>query len=114
MPGSTRYIVIIILASLLGIGAYFRYYVDLIRIGTIVEIRKDAILVQGAGPHDPAQVLYLGKKSRFHDSKDDETTLSALKVGDRVKVKLFPRSYGGIIHVRKYKTVRWVKVLPKR
>ncbi|MFH1963828.1 MAG: hypothetical protein ABIJ30_13325 [bacterium] len=106
--------IFIILALALGIGSYFKYYVDLIRIGTIVEIRKDAIVVQGAGPHDPAYILYLAKNSRFYNSKGGEIILSEFKVGERVRVKLFPRSYRGILLARKQKVVRWVKVFSEK
>lgn len=104
----------ILLALLLGTIAYFTYNIKFIRTGTIVEIRKDAIVVRGSGQHDPDYVFPVEEKSRFYDKDGNEISLSELKVGDHVKVKLFPRSYGGrgiSVIVRKQKTVRWIKIL---
>lgn len=108
-----RFIVFIILAVVLGIGAYFKYYVVYIRTGTIVEVREDTISVQGAGSHDPVHVLYFDRKSRFYNSKGGEITLSELKAGDHFKAKLFKKLYGGIVRARKYRTIKWLKILPE-
>lgn len=109
-----RAISFIVLATVLGIGSYIIFNAKYIRMGTIVDISKDAIVVQGTGAYDPAYVLPLDEKSRFYDSRGNEIALSELKVGSRVKVKLFPRSYGGIFLVRQQKTIRWLKVLSER
>jgi len=109
-----RAITIIVIVTVLGIGSYIIFNAKYIRTGTILDIRKDAIVLQGSGPHDPAYVLLLEEKSRFYNSKGHEIALSELKVGNRVQVKLFPRSYGRIFLVRQQKTIRWVKVLSER
>lgn len=104
----------ILLALLLGTGAYFTYNAKFIRTGTIVEIRKDAIVVRGSGQHDPDYVFPIEEKSRFYDRNGNEISLSELRVGDRVEIRLFPRSYGGrgiSVIVRKQKAIKWVKVL---
>jgi hypothetical protein len=103
-----------VLVIVLCVASYITFNAKYIRTGTIVEIRKDAIVVQGGSPYEPAYVLPIEEKSRFYDLKGNETTLSGLKPGDRVKIKLFPRSYGGIFLVREQKTVRWVKVLSEK
>lgn len=108
-----RSVIFIVLAVVFVASAYFTYNLKFIRTGTIVEIRKDAIVVRGLGKHEPDYVLPIEEKSRFYDKDGNEISLSELKVGDRVKVKLFPRSYGGIFLVRKQKTIRWLKVLPE-
>jgi len=109
-----RKISFIVIAVLIGLGSFIMFNAKYIRIGTIVEIRNDAIVIQSNNADELPYVLPFDKKSRFYNAVGIDTAVSALKVGDRVKVKLFPRSYGGIIRVRKYKTVRWIKVLPKR
>lgn len=109
-----RLITFIILATVLGIGFFIIFNARYIRTGTIVEVRKDAIVVQGEGAYEPAYVLLIEKNSQFYNSEGKEITLSELRVGDRVKVKLFPRSYGGILLARKQKTIRWVKVLSEK
>lgn len=109
-----RLITFIIFATVLGIGFYIIFNAKYIRTGTVVEVRKDAIVVQGEGAYEPDYVLPLDEKSRFYDSEGKEITLLELKAGDRVKVKLFPRSYGGIFLARKQKTIRWVKVLSEK
>lgn len=103
-----------ILAAVLGIGSYVIFNVKYIRTGTILDIRKDAIVLQGSGSQDPAYVLLLDEKSRFYNSKGLEIALSELKVGNRVQVKLFPRSHGRIFLARQQKIIRWVKVLLER
>lgn len=105
---------IIVIIAVLGIGSYIIFNAKYIRTGTVLDIRKNAIVLQGSGPYDPAYVLPLEEKSRFYNSKGSEIALSELKVGNQVKVKLFPRSYGGIFLMRQQKTIRWVKVLSER
>lgn len=104
-------ITFIALVVILGIGCFFIFNVKYIRIGIILDIRQNAIVLKGSGPYDPSYILPVEEKSRFYNSNGDEITLSKLKIGDRVKVKLFPRSYGGIFLVRQQKTIRWLKIL---
>jgi hypothetical protein len=110
----SRIIAFTVLVIVLGLASYITFNAKYIRTRTIVEIRKDAIVVRGEPPYKPAYVLPLEEKSRFYDLKGNKTTLSSLKPGDRVKIKLFPRSYGRIFLVRKQRTVKWVKVLSEK
>ncbi len=113
MKSILKRIIYTVLSVLIGLVFSFNFYLKYSRIGTIVDIREDAIVLQGDGPYDPAYVLKLEDKSRFYNSDGDKITLSELKLGNHVKIQLFPRVYGGIFLVREQKTINWVKVLSK-
>jgi len=74
-----RIIRLTILIVVFGISAYFTFTVRFIRTGSIVEIRKDEIVVRGEGMHEPDYVLPIEEKSRFYDSRGNSITFSELK-----------------------------------
>lgn len=60
----SRMITLILLVIVLAFASYITFDSKYIRSGSIVEIRKDAIVVQGRSPYEPAYVLPIDERSR--------------------------------------------------
>jgi hypothetical protein len=104
----------IILISLIIIApSYFIYHVRYIREGKLIEIRKHSIVIRTIENIDGGSIYQLETKSRIYNTQGKEIFLSDLHPGDHVKIKLFPRVFGGLFSVRGRKTIKWVQVLKK-
>lgn len=116
-------IIVIILILIYIFGSTVIFNSKYIRTGTIVELRDDAIVVH----HDSDPSFVIGdvlplenasethwiykEKTTFYDANGNEISYSALKIGNKVKVQMFPRTYGKIFQVRKCKTIKELHIM---
>jgi len=107
---ATRLIITFILAIIVVVGAFIQFNAHYTTGGIIVEVKEDTIVIKELA-YGGTGNLPLEEKSRFYDINGKEIPLSGLKIGDHVKVRLFPRM-DWIFFKRPRNTVRWIRVLP--
>ena len=111
MKKTKRTILTVVIALFLGAGAYFKYHISYIRIGRVFETKSEQLKLNSMGQNPLTYVFNIEPISEFYDIDGKKIGIEKILPGQRVKIKLLPRSYGSTIRVRNKEAIRWLKIL---